>query len=948
MIGLPGARTTTAAGPWLYSRPVSSFETKALVELLTWLFTADELRRFAAFLPHGNLMAALPSGTASLETLAFEMVHALERRGQIDGEFFSRLEEERPARKTEIARIRAQLLDSNAPAAPLNEDLSVHLAAYAAWARQKYEYLPMRGLGGLRLDLRLEHVHVPLEFMPRERGRFEVGSRDDAPAMMDPSKCTVRLEEAFGRAGPDRHLFVRGDPGTGKTTALAKMLWSVLDDAAEHGFDGRALGLPADTVPVFLPLRSLAGPALRRDFDDVLDDALVEMTRSPRHDGTTESASGASAVPPGFGHWLWQRGHVLLLLDGLDEIADPKARAKVCRYIENMLDHAGPGQVRAVVSSRFAGIQEEGEVTLDHHRFLHLDVRHLEDEQMANLVNRWFAAAGAALDRMRGAGAVAEEAQYRIEAQTVIHLLRSDAYASRQLKELVSTPLFLTLLCIVVFQGGQIPERRAEFFRECLRVLLMPWARRDGEQRLSLDESLDLLQHIAWFMHREQRRDDLGEAELRKLLERPLRALERHRERKLNVSSVIDWFRRTTGVLTEYATVPVEYGFLHLSLQEYLAARYAATHPAEGIETLATHFGSSWWREVALLFVALPEYRHFGSVMEQVIARGKLVSEREHVYQCLLEAHARDLRPFLELIADRATPMPQRIEALRLVRDQDDDELIVLASEIALERLPEDAEEGAVQAWTELRFLAERVEAHAPPRRDASPVQGCADGVLVICDPADEARARELERSMNAWGWHAGVATSLCVEAEPWRWARAFVVLAGPGGRGVWRETESRQCLVEMVRRELSIVSALSGGIDASVLPAFLQMHPHARLGTNVLGSRLLAVLAGMLEATVPELPVGIIDSGPADEREDQSFVEDRTDAVRTAAPVAVPPTLPDAPREVRRLVRALEKAPAATVRFVAALLKQLEQLEATGKLGQRRDHGLPAPPTAP
>jgi hypothetical protein len=444
---------------------------KALVELLTSLFTAEELRRFAAYLPGGNVVVALPSGTASLESLAFEMVQALDRRGQINGDFFARLEEERPGRKTEIARVRAQVLDSIAQVAPLHEDPSIHLAAYAAWARQKFEYLPMRGLGGLRLDLRLEDVHVPLELMPRERGRFEMSVHDDAPAALDASTHTVRLEEAFGRAGPDRHLFVRGDPGTGKTSALTKMLWAVLDNAAEHGFDSRVLGLPADAVPVFLPLRSLAGPALSRDFGAVLDDALAEMTRSPRRAGTTEPAPGPSAVPPGFGRWLWQRGHVLLLLDGLDEIADPKARAKVCRYLENVLDDAGPERARAVVSSRFAGIQEEDEVTLDHRRFLHLDVRHLDDEQMADLVNRWFTAAGAALNRMRGTGVVTQETQYRIEAQTVIHLLRSDAYASRQLKELVSTPLFLTLLCIVVFQGGQIPERRAEFFRECLRVL---------------------------------------------------------------------------------------------------------------------------------------------------------------------------------------------------------------------------------------------------------------------------------------------------------------------------------------------------------------------------------------------------------------------------------------------------------------------------------------------
>lgn len=85
---------------------------KALVELLKSLFTADELHRFAAFLPHGSLTSALPSAPASLDAVAFDMVQVLERRGQVDAEFFARLEDERPGRKAEIARIRALILDS--------------------------------------------------------------------------------------------------------------------------------------------------------------------------------------------------------------------------------------------------------------------------------------------------------------------------------------------------------------------------------------------------------------------------------------------------------------------------------------------------------------------------------------------------------------------------------------------------------------------------------------------------------------------------------------------------------------------------------------------------------------------------------------------------------------------------------------------------------------------
>jgi hypothetical protein len=59
---------------------VSPPGTKALVELLKSLFTTDELRRLAAFLPGGDLTASLPSGAASLETLAFEMVQALDSK----------------------------------------------------------------------------------------------------------------------------------------------------------------------------------------------------------------------------------------------------------------------------------------------------------------------------------------------------------------------------------------------------------------------------------------------------------------------------------------------------------------------------------------------------------------------------------------------------------------------------------------------------------------------------------------------------------------------------------------------------------------------------------------------------------------------------------------------------------------------------------------------------
>jgi serine/threonine protein kinase len=91
---------------------------KALVELLQSLFSGDEMRRFVALLPGENLAPALPSGSVSLATLAFEVVDVVGRHGRLDASFFELLEQERPARRDEIAGVRALLMDPMISARP--------------------------------------------------------------------------------------------------------------------------------------------------------------------------------------------------------------------------------------------------------------------------------------------------------------------------------------------------------------------------------------------------------------------------------------------------------------------------------------------------------------------------------------------------------------------------------------------------------------------------------------------------------------------------------------------------------------------------------------------------------------------------------------------------------------------------------------------------------------
>ncbi|WP_428264964.1 SUMF1/EgtB/PvdO family nonheme iron enzyme [Haliangium sp.] len=716
-------------------------------------------------------------------------------------------------------------------------EFAIHLTDYARWARKHFACLPMLGLGGGEFELSLDEVYVPLTFSPHYRDHdLAAGAGSMKNDRMHALPQTIDLRRAFALAGPRRHLFIRGEPGSGKTTALKKLLWSLLPEGTLPHFDGRPLGLPMDTVPVFLRLRQLGGTALDRHFADVLDDALVHATALDQE--------GNSVIPAGIGHQLWERGRLLLLLDGLDEIADADSRRAVCRRLEALARQGAPRHIWVVASSRFAGLEEYGAINLDSRLFLHLDVRPLSDEQIAQLVERWYVAAGRARSRMRREAEAEGEARARPQAHRLLRVLAEKTTA--KIKELVSTPLWLTLLCLVVERGGRIPERRVDFFDECLRILLGSWLdERTTTRLLSLNESLDMLEPVAWEMHTEKRKYDLSEGRLHELLDEPIRRLQDQGRRKPMVTfrGVLDWLVRTTGVLTEYA--PGEYGFIHLSVQEYLAAVHAAhTGP---LDQLAAGFGDEQWREVTLLMVALRQPRMFGPLMERVLASEQFEHHGSHVYECLLEAYHVDLAPFVAFILDRMRPLSLRTAALQLLRDRTDPALIDAASELALE--PDtNADAG------ELRRLAARIEDRAPRIR-TSDCRGVdtPDGVIwMMCAPEDANAVRRMVRAMNRWGWPAKAVTAP-TKPPPWPEVRAAVAIMGHGGRGPWQTVTSRRALLAMTRRNVPVVCALLEGADDRALPPFLRSTAYASVGRDLAASRLSTKLAGLLELTLPD-----------------------------------------------------------------------------------------------
>ena len=461
---------------------------------------------------------------------------------------------------------------------------------YLEFLLDRYRNLDFRGMGvSDRLPLRLEllEMYVPLkaliqlpegETWARElRLAGRPLSEEETAAVGERVSEKPVLELLQAHPG----LIILGDPGAGKTTF---MKYLTLQLALGQG---AALGL-GPRLPVLLPLSDYANALSGGNIP--LDEYVVTYYRQAVGDEFPVERLLAAALT---------EGRALILLDGLDEVRQEHLRRTVVDRVEDFFALQKRRGNKVVLTSRLVGYKEMRPAVDGLQECTLMD---FGDEEIAQFAYQWTGAVARAAHG-RTEQAVFDAAQEETDLLAAIH-------KNPGVYRLATNPLMLTILAVMKRQDVVLPERRVELYEQYVKTMLKHWnlARGLGQRPardLDVVETVRVLAPLALWMH--ETSPGKGLVKEGAML-RQLTAIYRARgaaEPDQAARRLLTDTRRETAMLVERGSG--QYGFIHLTFQEYLAAIGIVQKGQLGIgpvvTALAARIDDPDWHEVIQLAI---------------------------------------------------------------------------------------------------------------------------------------------------------------------------------------------------------------------------------------------------------------------------------------------------------------------------------------------------------
>ena len=540
-----------------------------LPDQISHLFSLDELRAlcFELNIEFENLRGE------TREAKALALVEFCERRGLVD-RLLTICARERPSHTWTSAQFSQRTNDIR--------------QKYLAHLRNRYQYLDFRGMGQASqqpIQLPLDAVFVPLN------GRI---TRTQSPYASQPPPIQPLLTLLHQNDG----LIVLGGPGSGKTTWLKYLAHQLASGrSAQMGLD--------DKLPLVLSLSAYATALAAGDLP--LSQYLADFYQTLGFDEPLDGLFQSSLA----------EGSALLLLDGLDEIADPALRHLVSSRLLDLFTIQRQNGNKFVITSRAAGYQH---ARLLADGLLECSVVPLDQAQIEQFVRQWTAV----LSQQ-------DNAEEAIAQQNRLLTLLNE---NRAVQELAAIPLLGTILLLLQRQGTLLPQKRVALYDVYLHTLLHHWhtarsLNRTASSPFTPEQMLAILAPLALWMHQASpQRSLVPTGALRRQLINSL-AAQNDPAPETAATTFLQALQTVTGLLI--SPTPDSLGFLHLTFQEYAAAlalanlasvRNAAPDLAPLLAAIQARLADPGWHEVILLTLGiLAQVQFRPEVPNQVVAR---------------------------------------------------------------------------------------------------------------------------------------------------------------------------------------------------------------------------------------------------------------------------------------------------------------------------------------
>ncbi len=404
--------------------------------------------------------------------------------------------------------------------------------------------------------LELEQIFVDLSIAPDAK----------LPENPIPSELTSgghTIWEYLATPNPCK-LAILGAPGGGKTTLLKHIALTLAVDRKSR----------RDRMPDYLPILLF----LREHVDAIRADPKLHLVEA-----ISASLELMDEQPPqGWFEEYLDRGKCLIMLDGLDEVANAEDRHKVVAWVD--LQMRVYGDCPFILTSRPHGYRSNPLSGV-----LQLVVRPFNREQVERFVNNWYLANEIASYQKLDAGV-------EMAAKKGARDLLKRIYNARDIAELAVNPLLLTMIATLHKYRSSLPGRRVELYAEICDVLL---GRKDQSSGLAIEltpaQRISVLQPLAFtLMERKTREIDLEAAA--EVIAAPLKLV----TAEIQPSEFLELIRNRSGILVEREQG--SYGFSHKTFQEYLSATYIQAEKMQ--DALVLRIDDSWWAETIRLYCA--------------------------------------------------------------------------------------------------------------------------------------------------------------------------------------------------------------------------------------------------------------------------------------------------------------------------------------------------------